>query len=251
MDGINPIEGSKKPEQITKSLEKMILSKKFLPGEQLPSQKELAKRFNVGLRSIREALNHLEAKGLIEIQQGKGVFVKSGNLDCFIESITDSLGFSFPCTKHMLLALTDVRSIIETALVKSLASRDEGQTVDVLRDLIERMEACGSSPSCDLAEHQRLDALFHMQIVLASENPILVTLYKHLSRLLYSSMENSGRILANIPKAQVEHRTLLKAIEEHDVDTATAVITEHLENTRRTLEISLDDSDDPSGMPPS
>ncbi len=247
---ITPILGESKPDQVTRSLEELILSRRILPGEQLPSQKELAERFNVGIRSIREALKKLETRGLITVKQGKGVFVKADNLDTYVESLTDTLGFNFPSTKEMLLALTQVRSIIETAVVRDVATRPEADAIAKLRDIVETMSKVQHSSSFDFDEHQRLDMLFHMSIVEASKNVILIAFYKQMSRLLFSSMVRSGRLFSNMERGYQEHRAILAAIENRQPDAAVAGITAHLDHTRVTLASAYPDSGGPdTGAP--
>ncbi|WP_206307357.1 GntR family transcriptional regulator [Streptomyces sp. ICN441] len=62
--------------QITNLLRAAILTKKFAPGEQLPSQNELTKRYGVSRATVQRALRDLEQEGLIVSRQGKGVFVR-------------------------------------------------------------------------------------------------------------------------------------------------------------------------------
>jgi GntR family transcriptional repressor for pyruvate dehydrogenase complex len=246
IDEIIPIEGSSKPDQVTKALEKIILSKKISPGEKLPSQQELAAKFNIGIRSIREALKHLEAKGLIDIRHGKGIFVKANNLDFYMESLTDSLSFNYPCTREMLLALTQVRSIIETAIVRDISIKVDVDTLNQLDEIAHRMELLKESSSSNM-ESQKLDMLFHMAIVQASGNQILIALYKRLSGLLFASIINSDNILPNAEKAFNEHKELLKAIKDHGTEQAVEVITKHLSNTRYLLETIAPDADPLNG----
>ena len=54
-------------------MRKRILEKQYMTGDPLPSQQELADEFNASSRSVREAFKHLEAKGLVDISQGRDV----------------------------------------------------------------------------------------------------------------------------------------------------------------------------------
>ncbi len=236
LNNIVPIGGTSKPEQVTKALEKIILSREILPGEKLPSQSELAGKLNIGIRSLREALKHLEAKGLIDIRHGKGIFVKANNLDFYMESLTDSLAFNYPCTKEMLLALTQARSIIETAIVREISIQVNGDTLNQLENIILRMESQRGLSAHDNAEFHKLDMLFHMVIVQASGNRILIAFYKHLSGLLFTSIINSDRFSPNCDRALLQHKELLQAIRNHKTERAVEVITEHLNYTKHNLE---------------
>ena len=53
----------------------MFLDGSYGVGEKLPSERELAKQFEVSRPSLREAIQVLEAKGLINRRQGGGNFV--------------------------------------------------------------------------------------------------------------------------------------------------------------------------------
>ncbi|MFA0252539.1 GntR family transcriptional regulator, partial [Vibrio sp. 10N.261.45.A4] len=55
--------------------ETLILDGILSPGQQLPPERELAKQFDVSRPSVREAIQRLEAKGLLTRRQGGGTFV--------------------------------------------------------------------------------------------------------------------------------------------------------------------------------
>ena len=48
----------------------------LLPGDKIPSERELSERLDVGRSSVREALRALELLGLIETRRGEGTFIK-------------------------------------------------------------------------------------------------------------------------------------------------------------------------------
>ena len=51
-----------------------IQSDTLTPASCLPSQRQLAKMFNVGLGTVREAIKTLRALGYLEVIRGKGIF---------------------------------------------------------------------------------------------------------------------------------------------------------------------------------
>ena len=61
---------------IVQQLEELLLKGQFLAGEKLPSERELAERFAVSRPSLREAIQKLEAKGLVYRKQGSGTYVQ-------------------------------------------------------------------------------------------------------------------------------------------------------------------------------
>ncbi len=62
--------------QVLHHLEDEIKSGKWEVGTQLPTQKELADRYNVSLITVRQALTELNQMGYIENIRGKGTFIK-------------------------------------------------------------------------------------------------------------------------------------------------------------------------------
>ena len=56
--------------EIATNLRTDILKQRFLSGERLPSERDLASRFDASRGAVREALSQLEQSGLIEIQPG-------------------------------------------------------------------------------------------------------------------------------------------------------------------------------------
>ncbi|MFT5283610.1 MAG: GntR family transcriptional repressor for pyruvate dehydrogenase complex, partial [Yoonia sp.] len=69
------IKQAKLSDVITERLESMIIDGTLAAGEKLLSERELAGKFKVSRPSLREAIQNLQAKGLIERKQGGGTFV--------------------------------------------------------------------------------------------------------------------------------------------------------------------------------
>ena len=65
-------------EQIVKQIEESIVEGVLKPGDQLPTERELAQQFGVSRTAVREAVKTLTEKGLVESHSGRGTFVTSG-----------------------------------------------------------------------------------------------------------------------------------------------------------------------------
>jgi GntR family transcriptional regulator len=62
-------------QRIEDDLRRRIGAGEFAPGSKLPSQQALAEHYDTSLQPVKTALMRLELAGLVEGQQGKGVFV--------------------------------------------------------------------------------------------------------------------------------------------------------------------------------
>jgi GntR family transcriptional regulator, phosphonate transport system regulatory protein len=67
--------------QIEQILAAEIAANGFGEDGRLPSEGELAKRFDVNRHTVRRAVLGLAASGLVSIEQGRGTFVQSGAID--------------------------------------------------------------------------------------------------------------------------------------------------------------------------
>ena len=76
---------------IEQQLEFLILEGTLRPGEKLPPERELAKQFDVSRPSLREAIQRLEAKGLLFRRQGGGTFVQSSLWQSFSDPLVELL----------------------------------------------------------------------------------------------------------------------------------------------------------------
>ena len=109
------------------------------PGDKLPSQSELMEMMGVSRTALREAIKTLEAKGVLEVKNGKGVYVAED----FKEALCNQL--SFTKEKEDLIQMLEVRGALEREMLKMIvqkASDEElaelGRIVEVLMDKYRR-----------------------------------------------------------------------------------------------------------------
>lgn len=76
MSELDPDDPRPPYQQVANSVRAAILTRKFQPGEKLPSQAELATRYGVARMTVQQSLRILRDEGLIVSRQGSGVFVR-------------------------------------------------------------------------------------------------------------------------------------------------------------------------------
>ncbi len=74
-------------EQVADTIKESILNGDFVPGEALPTEPELAEAFGVSRAVIRDATRMLAARGLVEAQHGRGVFVTESQVTAFGDAL--------------------------------------------------------------------------------------------------------------------------------------------------------------------
>lgn len=76
MDALDPDDPRPPYQQVANNLRAAILTRKFAPGEKLPSGPDLSKRYGVARMTIQQAIRILRDEGLVVSRQGSGVFVR-------------------------------------------------------------------------------------------------------------------------------------------------------------------------------
>ncbi len=227
---ISPITNETKSTQIANKLEEMILSKKYRAGETLPSQHELAQQFSASSRSVREAFKNLEAKGLIQVSQGKRALVKSNNLDQFVESLSMSMLSKQVPDKKLLTDLMQVRTTIEVSATRELSRsssrmlivRSLGRCVTKMENTIPLLEENPRDNEA-IRNFKQNDFEFHTTLIKSNDNIILNSIYENLSPQLYAALDRIKEGLTEKKKKVNEYRYLVDALENGQTDLAVAL----------------------------
>jgi DNA-binding transcriptional regulator YhcF (GntR family) len=77
LGGLDPDDPRQASQQIANLLRAAILTRKFVPGDKLPSQPELAERYGVARETVKRALDILTAERLVVRRQGSGSYVRA------------------------------------------------------------------------------------------------------------------------------------------------------------------------------
>ncbi len=75
--------------QLFKLLEGQIRRGDLKPGESLPTENDIAMRYEISRMTVRRAISELVAAGMVYAQQGKGTFVATPKLDNIVFELND------------------------------------------------------------------------------------------------------------------------------------------------------------------
>lgn len=113
-------------EQLTRQLERFLLSGAVQPGEQLPSVRSVATEHSINPRTILRAYSDLDARGLITAVPGKGYFVCPDALQVLNAAETAKLGDLRDMLQNMVLAGVDKKQIL-ACVEETYASQNPAQ----------------------------------------------------------------------------------------------------------------------------
>jgi len=216
---LTPIALRQRYEQVADRIAADIRAGRFAPGERLPSERDLARRLEVGRASVREAIAALQVSGLIETRPGSGSFVAANASERPRERHDSSPS-----------DLLEARALLEPAVAR-LAAQRSGPDAEIEALLAAMEDADGDAwNDCDRRFHQRIAAL--------TGNPVLLDLADHIAavmdeplwqRLRDDSIAVPGRTTIHL----AEHRMIYEAIAEGDADAAELYAAQHIRRVRK------------------
>ena len=115
---ITPIKKENATDQIYMQLLDMIFTGSWSAGSKIPSEAELSKQFGVSRVPVREALQRLNAMGIITSQQGRGAFVNAAPSSDILSVYLAMLGNK----DFELKDLLEYRMLVEPYCAKYMAA---------------------------------------------------------------------------------------------------------------------------------
>lgn len=218
---------------IARQLEKLILEGVLGPGERLPPERELATELEVSRPSLREALQKLEASGLIETKHGGGTYVKNA----IASAITEPLIDVFQRHPEAALDFIELRSTLEGISAYYAALRGTEEDRQILADRFRAMEEAHEVD--DPREEAERDADFHIAIAEASHNIVLLHVMRGLLGLLRKDVVYNRIQLYSRQGARDlllrQHRAVYDAIMIGDPEAARTAAHAHMAHVDKVL----------------
>lgn len=191
------------------------------PGDRLPSEAELSRRLEVGRSTVREALQTLAAKGLIEISVGRGSYVR----DLDAGALVDGDVFYLLLAREALPLIQEARGLLETGLAALSAQRATPDDLALLDELVDTAAARGWQP-VDGEE-------FHRLLARTTKNSVLVHLHDVLQGILLTYHRDFYRQVSTPAAELASHRALLAAVRAGDPERARQAMAAHLQGVSR------------------
>jgi GntR family galactonate operon transcriptional repressor len=194
------------------------IAQEIIPaGTALPSEYDLEIRFGVGRGVIREAIKMLSGKGLVSVRPRHGTHVlPRRDWSLLDRDVLNWLVGQDKPDRELLLAIQEVRSIIEPAAAALAATRATKKDRERINAALEAMETSDSQATATAA-----DKAFHLAILDATHNPVLQgfrgAIDTILSAVFLVAVDSiDGWFEGNVPN----HAATARAIDEGDAKKA-------------------------------
>lgn len=232
-----PVHAEKLSSAVVRQIEQLILRGILRPGDRLPSERELSERMNVSRPSLRDAVADLQERGLLDSRPGSGIFVA----EVLGSAFSPALIKLFSQHDEAVFDYLDFRRDMEGLAAERAAKLGSDTDHKVIAAIFAKMEAAHKKrASIDEAE---LDAAFHMAIIEASHNVIMLHMMRSMYDLLKQGVFYNRQVMFRNKSTRTvlldQHRAINTAVQSRDPIAARAAINAHLDFVQAALEDQL------------
>lgn len=212
-------------DEIIEQFKEMLNRGELKPGEELPSERELAEMIGVSRPPLREALNALQSMGFVEIRPRSKVVVRS----IAEKLLGDPVSILIAQDMEKIFELLEIRQAMESWAAYNAAKRASEEDVEKIRKIIDRDQENLRLKKDDA----KTDADFHVSIAQATENTIFSHLMASCYHILWNTQIVSRETLfkkeGNHEFIASQHLNIFDAIQARDPDRAAKEARRHID----------------------
>ncbi|MBG0814410.1 FadR/GntR family transcriptional regulator [Planomonospora sp. ID82291] len=194
-------------DQVIDQLKEQITSNSWQMNAKIPTETVLADQLGVGRNTVREAVRALTHAGLLECRQGDGTYVRATS------ELSGAMLRRLRAAEQ--LEIFEVRRALEVEAARLAATRRTDEDIALIDDALAVRERAWELGEPD--GFVEADLAFHMAVVHATHNRVLVDLYEDFSAALRASIKAAGTALDS---SYIPHDAIARAIAAGDVTAA-------------------------------
>ena len=218
---------------VTRQIEQLILRGILRPGERLPSERDLAEKLGVSRPSLREAVAELQDKGLVASRAGAGIFVADVLGNAFSPALTRLFADHSEAVFDYVAFRRDLEGLAAERAAR-LASDTDLKVIAAIHDKMLNAHAQN-----DPDREARLDAEFHMAIIEASHNVIMLHMMRSMFQLLRDGVFYNRQVIFRQADTRdvllKQHSAINSAIQARDPEAARRAVENHLNYVKAAL----------------
>lgn len=215
MPVVRPIAVPSRTDAIIAALADYVRDAGLVPGDRLPSERDLASGMGVSRPMLREAFRHLETLGVIQRLTGNGTYLKKTFTSSDVHIVV-----SLETERESLVQVLQLRRALESEVAALVAARATDDDIEELANLVEELEvefaSKGNNPVTDRAFHQALYDL--------CGNPLFHQLLQPLAHTFEQFWQNPLGKRDFARRTLPLHRRLYERIRDHDPEGAREVV---------------------------
>lgn len=223
--------GARLHSTLARRIGEQILSGAYPPGALLPNEAEWCQLYGASRTAVREAIKGLNAKGLLVSRPKIGSRVEPRERWNMLDRDVLAWAFAVGDKRELLMAVQEVRRVIEPEVAALAARKRTPQQLEVIRTALAQM-----SEAAEPAAFVGPDLQFHLAVLAAANNPLLGPF----GGLIESALRNLFDFTTHTryePELVIPlHRNILKNIEKGNPEAARRAVKVLLEDTDNILQ---------------
>lgn len=214
--------------EAAETLRQQILAGVLPEGARLPAERVLSAQLGISRTALRDALQTLEAMGLLEAHVGRGWFVTGEqSIDRSVAAATSWLSLH----RQDLESLNEVRELLEPRAVATMPQGEAAAVAECARAIVERQAQAVRHGELEVAA--RLDADFHATLIAKTPNEPLRVLAGQLIALGRAPVVAVYRVPGAAEHSIAQHEEIVAALERGDVRLAARLVRQHARTASR------------------
>jgi GntR family transcriptional repressor for pyruvate dehydrogenase complex len=223
---LSPVNVPKAADVLARILREKILTGELAEGVDLPNERELGAQAGLSRASVREALRILEGEGLIATRVGR--HGGSAVVRPTSATIERSVGIFIRGQRIRLDAVLETRSAIEPPSARFAALHRTEADLEDMQKVHQRLQRV--SEAGDLPGYVRANLDWHVQVVRASHNELLIAFIVAVSQSVYLETDLEGFNSVKVRNAVIQaHEKVMEAIRARDGDAAARRMGRHVD----------------------
>jgi DNA-binding FadR family transcriptional regulator len=216
-------------DRVARLLLDSIVARGLLPGDRLPTERDLAAQLAVSRTVVREAVRSLAGKGIIEARPGRGLTVAAVDADMVRQSLGLFLRGS-PSIDYR--RMHEVRAALEEPVAGLAAERATTSDLEGLREICDRMELV----LYDNEAASQADVEFHRVLAASTHNELFSVLLDAAADQLMRVRRETFVLDGRAAVALAAHRRILERVVGGDGAGARREMHLHLRDVERVWE---------------
>ena len=220
------VQTEKLSQSVIRQIELLILRGILRPGERLPSERELAERMDVSRPSLREAIADLQERGLLSTRPNAGIYVADVLGSAFSPALVDLFARHDEAVFDYLAFRRDMEGLAAERAARLGSDTD----LSVIAAIFDKMETAHGKR--DPSDEAALDAQFHMAIIEASHNVVMLHMMRSMFDLLRQGVFYNRQMMFKTRTTREalldQHRAINAALQSRDSAAARAAVEAHL-----------------------
>ncbi|HTJ95382.1 MAG TPA: FCD domain-containing protein [Pararobbsia sp.] len=217
--------------RVIKALETRIVEADGSKQTCLPPERQLALELGISRATLREAIQRLVARGLLETRRGSGVFIRPQPPARMTAPWLQLIAEHAPVREDTL----EFRLVFECAAAQFAAQRADATELEAMARIVERMERAVNSH--DVEAEAKADVEFHAVVAMASHNlmlghfhaSVMTQLRDHIADNTFAAAQTRHNAHELALARLAQHKAIYHAIEQRDAFASSAAMHAHIE----------------------